>query len=129
MGSFETSESRKARVEELAKKRAEQPDAFVGQVPKRRRKRRGKPKRRYARKERLHGPELYCFNCKQGNEHFHTFAGSGYYFFLFGITFGLAAIFGPYRCSTCDKRRLFRWNMLNPKWYFRELLARKGGYG
>lgn len=128
MGSFETPESRKVRQEELAKKRAEQPAAFVGRKPRRRKKTR-KPKRRYAKKERLTGPELYCFNCKQEIEHFHSFAGTGYYFFLFGISFGLVAIFGPYRCSTCDKKRLSRWEFLNPKYHIREMLARKGGYG
>lgn len=133
MGSFETTESKKARQEELAKKRAESPDPFAGNKPRRKShrsmKRRGrKPKRRHAKKERLHGPTLYCFNCQQEVEHYHSFSGTGYYFFLFGVTFGLITILGPFRCSICSKKRLWCSNMLNPKFYVRNWLSNRG-YG
>ena len=129
MGSFETEESRKQRRTEIEEARALK-DPFVGKKARPRKKVKGKPKRRYAKKTRLTGPKLYCFRCHQNNEHFHVLKGTGYYFFLFGISFGIAALFGPFRCSCCSKKRLWGANFLNPKYYVRSLLQRGGGgYG
>ena len=127
--SFETEESRKERLERIAEERATR-GPFEAKKAKPRKKYKGKPKRRFAKKERLTGPEVYCFTCKQNNEHFHVLKGSAYYSFLFGITFGLSAFVGPFRCSVCSRKRLLGSDLLNPKWYVRELLSNsKNGYG
>ena len=128
VGSFETEESRKQRLAEIEDERAQR-DPFVAKKAKPRKKIKGKPKRRFAKKERLTGPKLYCFTCKQTNEHFHFLKGNSLFFFFFGITFGLISIVGPMRCSICSKRRLFCADFLNPKYYIRHILSNsKNGY-
>ncbi len=125
--SFETVESRKQKAREAAERAANNP--FVAKKATPRKKPKGQLKRRYARKAKLSGPKLYCFGCKQDNEHFHTLKGTAYYFFFFGITFGLIPLLGPFRCSVCSRKRLFISNLLNPKYYIRQFLERTGnGY-
>ena len=127
LSSFETEQSLKAKAAEL--RIDEERPEFVGKKAKPRKKVKGKPKRRHAKKTRLEGPDLYCFSCKQNNEHFHSLKTSGFYSFYIGITLGLVSMFGPYRCSICSKRRLFGVNMLHPKFYFRHWIERVGeGY-
>ena len=128
MGSFETEESRKQKLLEIEEARAEK-DPFVGKKAKPRKKTKGKPKRRFARKSRLTGPSIYCFTCHQDSEHYHVMKGTSYYFFVFGISFGLAGLVGPFRCSCCSKKRFWIANLLNPKYYIRGMLQRTGGYG
>ena len=127
--SFETEESRKQRLQRLAEERAAR-GPFEAKKAKPRKKLKGKPKRRHAKKERLTGPDVYCFSCKQRNEHYHVLKGTSYYSFLFGITFGISAILGPFRCSVCGKKRLSGIDLLNPKFYLRHLLSNSSnGYG
>ena len=127
--SFETDESRKQRLGAIAAERAAR-GPFEAKKAKSRKKRKGKPKRRHAKKERLSGPTVYCFSCKQHNEHYHILKGTAYYAFLFGVTFGISALFGPFRCSICSKKRLAGWDLLNPKYYIRNLLSNSSnGYG
>lgn len=127
--SFETEESRREKLERLAIERAAR-GPFEAKKAKPRKKYKGKPKRRHAKKERLTGPNVYCFSCKQQNEHYHVLKGTAYYSFLFGITFGLSALFGPFRCSVCGKKRLSGLDLLNPKFYLRHLLSNSSnGYG
>lgn len=123
--SFETDESRRlARELEL---RNRQP--LIVRKAKSGKKSKRKLKRRFARKVRLNGPNLYCFNCQQDNQHFHACKGSNYYSFLLGITLGTILILGPYRCSICNKRRLACHDLLNPKYYIRHIIAKRGtGY-
>ena len=124
LSSFETEYSLRAKSSEL---RIDKPE-FVARKAKPRKKK-GKPKRRYSKKTRLTGPKLYCFSCKQNNEHYHHLKTSSFYSFFFGITLGLILLIGPYRCSICTKRRLFGLNILHPKYYIRHLLERFGeGY-
>ena len=126
--SLETDASRKLKAELEAASRIREP--LIARKAKPRKQINGKPKRRYAKKERLSGPNLYCFGCKQNNQHFHRFKGTPFYFFLFGITLGLIAIIGPFRCSICTRNRLFGLNLLNPKYYVRRYIERIGdGYG
>lgn len=126
--SLETDASRKLKAEREARARIREP--LIAKKAKPRKPINGKPKRRYARKERLTGPNLYCFGCKQNNQHFHRFKGTPFYFFLFGITLGLIMIIGPFRCSVCTRNRLFGLNLLNPKYYVRRYIERIGdGYG
>ena len=125
LSSFETEQSLRAKSAEL---RIDRPE-FVARKAKPRKKLRGKPKRRHAKKTRLSGPTLYCFSCKQNNEHFHHLKASSFYSFFFGITLGLILLIGPYRCSVCSKRRLFGLNILHPKYYVRHLIEQLGeGY-
>jgi hypothetical protein len=129
MGSFETEESRKQRIRDMEEARATK-DPFVGKKAKPRKKIKGQPKRRKTKKTKLTGPTIYCFRCHQNNEHYNVIKGTTYYFFLFGITFGLISLLGPFRCSCCSKKRLGAANFLNPKYFFRGLLQRSNnGYG
>ncbi len=126
--SLETIASRKLKAEREARERIREP--LIAKKAKPRKKMNGKPKRRYAKKERLTGPSIYCFGCKQNNQHFHRYKGTPFYFFLFGITLGLIMIIGPFRCSICTRNRLFGLNLLNPKYYVRRYIERVGdGYG
>ena len=113
MGSFETEESRRERLADIERIRAEK-DPFVGKKAKPRKKYKGKPKRRNVKKVRMTGPNLYCFSCKQDLEHYHVLNGNPSYFFFFGITFGLISLLGPFRCSVCSKRRFMAANWLHP---------------
>ena len=120
-------ESRKLKAKEAARQAAN--CTFVARKATPRKKPKGKLKRRYARKAKLTGPTLHCFGCKQDNEHFHALKGTAYYFFFFGITFGLIPLLGPFRCSVCSRKRLFISNLLNPRYHLRKFLERTGsGY-
>ena len=125
LSSFETEQSLKAKAAEL---RLDRPE-FVARKAKPRKRIKGKPKRRHAKKLKLTGPNLYCFACKQDLEHFHNLKTSSMFSFFFGITLGLISLMGPYRCSVCSHKRLFGLNLLHPKYYIRHLLERNGeGY-
>ncbi len=129
VGSFETEQSRKERLQRIAMERSSR-GPFKAKKAKPRRRVHGKPKRRHAKKEKLSGPTVYCFSCKQKNEHYHILKGTTYYSFLFGVTFGTSAIVGPFRCSVCSKKRLLGSDVINPKYAIRSLLANSSsGYG
>ena len=49
--------------------------------------------------------KIYCFNCNRQEFHIMAFKGTAIHSFLVGMTFGLARIFGPYRCTCCGKKR------------------------
>ena len=125
LSSFETEQSLKAKAAEAKLGKTE----IVGKKGKPSKEIEGKPKRRHAKKERLTGPKLYCFTCKQQHEHFHHLKTSNYFSFFFGVSLGLISLIGPYRCSVCSHRRMFGLNLLHPKYYIRHLIERAGnGY-
>ena len=49
--------------------------------------------------------KIYCFNCNRQEFHIMAYKGTMIHSFLVGMTFGLARIFGPYRCTCCGKKR------------------------
>ena len=49
--------------------------------------------------------KIYCFNCNRQEFHIMAYKGTAIHSFLVGMSFGLARIFGPYRCTCCGKKR------------------------
>lgn len=49
--------------------------------------------------------KIYCFNCNRQEFHIMAYKGTMLHSFLVGMSFGLARIFGPYRCTCCGKTR------------------------
>ena len=49
--------------------------------------------------------KIYCFNCNRQEFHIMAYKGTVLHSFLVGMSFGLARIFGPYRCTCCGKKR------------------------
>ncbi len=49
--------------------------------------------------------KIYCFNCNRQEFHIMAYKGTMLHSFLVGMSFGLARIFGPYRCTCCGKKR------------------------
>lgn len=49
--------------------------------------------------------QIYCFNCNRQEFHIMAYKGTSLHSLLVGMTFGLARIFGPYRCTCCGKKR------------------------
>jgi len=49
--------------------------------------------------------KIYCFNCNRQEFHIMAYKGTSLHSLLVGMTFGLARIFGPYRCTCCGKKR------------------------
>ena len=49
--------------------------------------------------------KIYCFNCNRQEFHIMAYKGTMIHSFLVGMSFGLARIFGPYRCTCCGKKR------------------------
>jgi len=60
---------------------------------------------------------LHCFNCNRYEGHYLLAYRRLWYSFIIGMTFGLAIIFGPYRCQCCGSSRLMMSNLLHPKYY------------
>lgn len=60
---------------------------------------------------------LRCFNCNRLEGHYLSYYRRVWYSFLVGMTFGLAIIFGPYKCQCCGSQRLMISNLLHPKYY------------
>ena len=121
MGTFETTESRKVKKPEPEKPREPKVTFEAKKVSSSRSKKRGKRRRRSAKRVKLTGPKLLCFTCSQTQEHFNVAKSTGYYPFFIGISLGLVALVGPFRCSICSKRRFSRLNFLHPKYYFKSL--------
>jgi len=71
----------------------------------------GKPK---SQRKRL---GLRCFNCNRLEGHYLSYYRRLWYSFFVGMTFGLAIIFGPYKCQCCGSQRLMISNLLHPKYY------------
>ena len=49
--------------------------------------------------------KIYCFNCNRQEFHIMAYKGTTLHSLLVGMSFGLARIFGPYRCTCCGKKR------------------------
>ena len=60
---------------------------------------------------------IRCFNCNRMEGHYLLFYRRVWYSYLIGLTFGMAVIFGPYRCQCCGSSRFMMSNLLHPKYY------------
>ena len=60
---------------------------------------------------------LHCFNCNRYEGHYLLLYRRLWYSFIVGMTFGLAIVFGPYRCQCCGSSRFMISNLLHPKYY------------
>lgn len=58
-----------------------------------------------ASRKRSKKRKIYCFNCNRQEFHIMAYKGTLLHSFLVGMSFGLARIFGPYRCTCCGKKR------------------------
>ena len=64
---------------------------------------------------------LFCFHCNRMELHFNSLKLRPFYSLLLGATFGLIALYGPFRCRCCGHTRLLRFNRLHPKFIMKEI--------
>ena len=66
----------------------------------------------------LRRTRMFCFECNR--QEGHSIAGENRFVFSFlvGLTLGLIYIVGPYICQCCGAQRLFRFDNLNPFYWF-----------
>lgn len=67
---------------------------------------------------------MFCFGCNRPDGHAIAGGNRFFYSFLLGLTFGLIYLVGPYRCQCCGTLRLFRFNRMNPRYWFHKTRQR-----
>jgi len=80
--------------------------------------------------------KIYCFNCNRQEFHIMAYKGTSLHSLLVGMSFGLARIFGPYRCTCCGKKRAmfadfcsfsYHWRMASERRLSKTGRRRSGG--
>lgn len=69
--------------------------------------------------------KIYCFNCNRQEFHIMAYKGTAIHSFLVGMSFGLARIFGPYRCTCCGKKRAMFADFCSLSYYWRMASERR----
>ncbi len=68
---------------------------------------------------------ITCFDCNRTEGHFLATGQRWFFSFLLGLTFGGVLLVGPYKCQCCGANRLMISDMLNPRYWLREIAHRK----
>lgn len=69
--------------------------------------------------------KIYCFNCNRQEFHIMAYKGTWLHSFLVGMSFGLARIFGPYRCTCCGKKRAMFADFCSLSYHWRKFNERR----
>ena len=69
--------------------------------------------------------KIYCFNCNRQEFHIMAYKGTALHSFLVGMSFGLARIFGPYRCTCCGKKRAMFADFCSISYHWRMFSERR----
>lgn len=69
--------------------------------------------------------KIYCFNCNRQEFHIMAYKGTSLHSLLVGMTFGLARIFGPYRCTCCGKKRAMFADFCSLSYHWRMFSERR----
>ena len=82
-----------------------------------------------APKSKSSGRTIYCFSCNRQEGHFIAAYSRFILILSLILSLGLYAIFGQYRCHCCSSPRMFRYDFLNPKYWYRKIQLRRDGVG
>lgn len=80
-----------------------------------------------APKTRSSGRTIYCFSCNRQESHFVSAYSRFILVLAIVLSLGLYVFFGQYRCHCCSSSRLFRYDFLNPKYWYRKSQLRRDG--
>ena len=70
---------------------------------------------------------IYCFSCNRQESLFVSAYSRFILVLAIVLSLGLYVFFGQYRCHCCSSSRLFRYDFLNPKYWYRKSQLRRDG--